>query len=180
MKFRVALILVSLVLFLTGCEAVYAPAPIGETVVKLNVEEWQGTWLASEMVITTTVLDPEQGLLQAAWIERGEEGAKFEVMEGQVRDSGGLLFANIKDDNEEGVLRYLWLRVEKSDTHFTLWSPDITQFKAMIEDGSLPGEVIEDGVVLGELKPEHIALINDPATKLLDWKDPAVFVRIAD
>ena len=108
------------------------------------------------------------------------KGAKFEVVEGQVRTSGGLLFANIKDDNEEGILRYLWLRVEKSDTHFTLWSPNITQFKALIEDGSLPGEVIEDGVILGDLKAEHIELINDPATKLLDWKDPAVFVRIAD
>ena len=33
---------------------------------------------------------------------------------------------------------------------------------------------------LGELEPEHLDRIIDPASGLVDWKDPLVLVRVAD
>ena len=42
----------------------------------------------------------------------------------------------------------------------------------------LPGEETDDGVMLGVLKSEHLEMIIDPSTNLLDWKNPSVFIRI--
>ena len=185
-------------LALVGCEAVYTPKPLGDEVVTLDPAEWQGTWLAPDMVITTTVLDGAAGRLQTAWIERGPAGVTLEVVEGSIRSTGDWTFANILDDAEvladtpadaEGAApraeqatepRYVWVRVEKGDNHLTVWSPNVEQFKILVGDGRLPGRVTDDGVVLGELTPEQLRMINDPAANLLNWADPAVFVRIVE
>jgi hypothetical protein len=187
-------------LALVGCEAVYSPEPLGDEVVTLDPAEWQGTWLAPDMVITTTVLDGAAGRLQTAWIERGTAGATLEVVEGTLRATGDWTFANILDDAEaeapadapadaEGKApdaeqvtepRYVWVRVEKGENHLMVWSPNVEQFKVLVGDGRLPGRVTDDGVVLGELTPEQLRMINDPAANLLNWADPAVFVRIGE
>jgi hypothetical protein len=200
------------VLVLAGCDAVYMPGPVGDEVVTLDPAEWQGTWLAPDMVITTTVLDGAAGRLQAAWIERGDAGATLEIVEGSIRSSGDWVFASFLDETEdpggdtpapeaqaevpaagpEGPQgeaaelvpkmepRFLWVRVEKGENHFTLWSPNVEQFKILVRDGRLAGRVTDDGVELGELSPEQLRMINDPASNLLNWADPAVFVRILE
>lgn len=183
------------VLLLAGCDAVYSPRPLGDTAVALDPAEWQGVWLGPDMVITTTVLDGDAGRLQTAWIERGSGGAKLEVLEGSVRATGDWVFANTleekdesgesPDENAESATsadskpRYTWLRLQKSANHLTAWSPNVEQFKVFVGDGRLPGRVTDDGVELAELTPAQLALINDPASGLLDWSNPAVFVRIA-
>ena len=174
------IILVPVILILTGCVAVYTPEPLGDKAVQLNTKEWQGTWLAPEMVIITTVLDKDKGRLQAAWMERGKDGAKMGVLEGSIRTSGDIMFTNIKDDNPSVEPRYIWLVLDKSEDHFTVWIANLEQFKAMVTDGRLPGEETDDGVVLGALKPEHLEMITDPSTNLLDWKNPSVFIRVGD
>lgn len=183
-------------LALVGCEAVYTPKPLGDAVVTLDPAEWQGTWLAPDMVITTTVLDGAAGRLQTAWIERGPAGVTLEVVEGSIRATGDWTFANTLDEPEDQVEdegggeapaaeqatepRYVWVRVEKGENHLTVWSPNVEQFKVLVGDGRLPGRVTDDGVVLGELTPEQLRMINDPASNLLNWADPAVFVRIIE
>jgi hypothetical protein len=182
------------VLLLAGCEAVYSPQPLGDPAVALDPAEWQGTWLAPDTVIITTVLDGEAGRLQTAWMERGPDGAKMEVVEGSIRATGDWAFANTLDEKEdaeappveaEGTAadvdtgpRYTWLRLQKGENQLTAWSPNVEQFKVFVGDGRLPGRVTDDGVELAELTPAQLALINDPASGLLDWSNPAVFVRI--
>lgn len=176
----VKIMLFVITLILTGCDAVYAPQPLGNTAVQLNIEEWQGTWLAPEMVVITTVLDKDKGRLQAAWMERDTDGVELKVLNGSIRASGDIMFTNSPDDNPDGERRYLWMVVDKSEDYFTVWAPNLEQFKAMIAEGKLPGEEIEGGVLLGELKPEHLEMIVDPTTNLLEWKNPAVFTRVDD
>jgi len=173
-------LLVPIILILAGCDAVYTPEPLGDNAVQLSVEEWQGTWLASEMVVITTVLDKDKGRLQVAWMERGTDGVEMEVLEGSIRASGDIMFTNTRDDNPNVGPRYLWMVLDKSEGHFTVWSANLKQFKAMVADGRLPGEETDDGVVLGELKREHVEMIIDPSTNLLDWKNPGVFIRVGD
>ncbi len=174
------LILAFGIIVLSGCDVVFTPEPLGDKAVQLKTEEWQGTWLAPEMVVITTVLDENKGLLQAAWIERGLSGVTMEVLEGRVRASGDIMFINSRDDNPDAEPRYLWGVVDKSKDHFTIWAPALAQFKAMVTDGRLPGEETDDGIMLGKLKPEQLEMITDPSTGLLDWKNPGVFTRIGD
>ena len=135
------LILACGILLVSGCDIVFTPEPLGDKAVQLKTAEWQGTWLAPDMVVITTVLDEDKGLLQAAWMARGLSGVKLEVLEGSIRASGDIMFINSRDDNPDAEPRYLWGMVDKSKDHLTIWAPDLTQFKAMVAAGTLPGEV---------------------------------------
>ena len=101
MALLLALLLSSMVL--GGCNAVLVERPIGDVVVKLDPATWQGTWVNEEVVILTTVLDGEKGLLQAAWVERGAEGegARFESVTGTVRQTGDMIFLSLEKEPAE-------------------------------------------------------------------------------
>ena len=116
--------------------------------------------------------------MQAAWIERREDGSGMEVVKGTVRVTGDKMFFVMRDENQKELFH--WARVEKGDNYLIMWSPNVEQFKILIKNGKLPGEVTEDSVVLGELKPETIEMIDDPSVNLLEWKDPDIFIRIGN
>ena len=178
MKLNRVFVLVPAIFFLASCESVLTTEPMGDTVVQLSPEEWQGTWLHHEAVVTTTVLDEDSGLLQAAWIERGEDGSDMEVSKGTVRATGDKTFFVTRDEDQNELFH--WARVKKGENYLIMWSPNVEQFRILVNDGKLPGEVTESGVVLGELKPETIEMIDDPSANLLEWKNPDIFVRIGD
>ena len=176
MKLRSVFALIPVIIFLAGCESVLTTQPVGETVVQLNPEQWQGTWLHHEAIVTTIVLDKDNGLLQASWIEKREDGIDMEVAKGSVRATGDMTFFVAEDENQKGLFH--WARIKKGDNYLIMWSPNVEQFKVLIEDGKLPGKVTEGGVQLDELKPETIKMVDDPSANLLKWKEPDVFVRI--
>jgi len=178
MKPNKLLFLFPLAFFLASCGSVLASVPVGDTVVQLSPEQWQGTWLHQEVVVTTNILDKDNGLLQASWIERREEGVGLEVAKGTVRATGDKTFFVTRDENRNEL--FLWARVKKGDNYLIMWPPNVEQFRILINNGELAGELTEHGVVLGELKPEFIEMIDDPSANLLDWKNPHIFVRIGN
>lgn len=178
MMMRLALAMTSLLLF-AGCTSVYSPEPLGDEVVSLDPAEWQGTWFGGEMIVMTTVVDAGKGLLQAAWMERKGDGARFEVTVGQIRSTDGVLYASIEDDEKEGKKLYHWSRIDKDKDQLTLWLPRPEEFETLIKQGVLPGVVTEDGVVLEKLTAEHLEMLNDVSKNLLDWQEPVVFYRLA-
>ena len=178
MKLKSVFVLIPVIIFLAGCESVLTTQPMGETVVQLSPEQWQGTWLHQEFIVTTTVLDKDNGLLQASWIEQRKDGPHMEVVKGTVRATGDMTFFVAKDENQKELFQ--WARVKKGDNYLIMWSPNVEQFKILIKDGKLPGKVTEDGVLLDELKPEAIEMIDDPSTNLLEWKEPDIFIRIGN
>ena len=80
-------ILLVVLFSLTACEAVLTKQPLGGEVVILDEQTWQGNCLGDEVVLVTTVLDAEKGILQAAWLERGLDGARFESFTGNIRQT---------------------------------------------------------------------------------------------
>ena len=175
--FRAVVILLAIVL--SACSAVYTTAPVGDTAVQLISEEWQGTWLGDEVVVVTTVLDREKGLLQVAWIERSMDGAILETQQSYIRSSGDFMFASARDKDAEEP-RYIWIRVDRSQSKLITWAPNLKTFQTMVREGRFPGTVNDDGVMLGELTPQQLEMINTPSSDLLDWEEPRVFIRIAD
>jgi hypothetical protein len=97
----VVLVLASMAL--GGGNAVLVKEPLGDVAVSLDPATWQGTWVTDEVVILTTILDSENGVLQAAWVERGPEGkgADFESVTGMVRQTGDMFFLNIEKEPPE-------------------------------------------------------------------------------
>lgn len=198
MKNLFCLLSIVLVLVLSGCEAVFTQQPMGDEAVNLDPAIWQGTWLSDEVIMLTTVLDRRNGQLEAAWVERGSDGAKFESVVGTVRLSGEITYLNMehmpenKDDavadSDEGTQagarempEYFWARIENDGRRAILWWPDVEQIRAAVDDGRLPGVIRQDNdVVLGRLEPAHLDRINSPASNLLQWQRPVTFIRVGD
>ncbi|MEJ2384417.1 MAG: hypothetical protein P8Y54_08460 [Xanthomonadales bacterium] len=175
MKRLCVLITIFAVLVMAGCESVYAPRPMGEAAVPLD-ESWSGTWLADGAAVTTRVRDAAQGRLQVAWIESGAEGPELEVLDGAVRSTAGLVFFSVEDrDTEHG---YQWVVVDHSPNRVRAWYPDPEAFVEAVERGEIPGKAFEGSVILGELTEAHLARIADPASGLLDWREPLVLFRV--
>jgi len=170
-------VLLALALVLGGCESVYAPRPMGDTAVVLD-DSWSGTWLVDGGALTTRVRDAEQGALQVAWIETGPDGLELEALDGTVRSGAGLLFFSTRDtETEHG---YQWLLVDRDADRVRAWYPDPQAFVAAVERGEIPGRAFDGSVVLGELTDAHLARIADPASGLLEWREPLVLLRVGD
>lgn len=187
-------------LLLGGCEAVLTQQPMGDQVVTLDAATWEGTWLGKEIVMVTTILNAEEGRLQAAWLERSSEGARFESATGTVRQSGDWLFLNMEaqqfeeDPPATGAdaatdagapaarpAEFLWGRVSNDGRQVLLWWPAVEPVRQAVADGRLPGTAAEEeDVVLGPLDAAQMELLNAPAGNLLNWSEPLVFVRIGD
>jgi hypothetical protein len=183
--------LLTSLLGLTACESVFVAQPLGEEVVVLEEATWQGRWSNGEMVITTSVIDAEKGILQAAWIERGEHGAELEMATGYVRRTGERIYLNLPNlDGDEAstgsplktsATEYHWARMVLEDHQALMWWPNQDRFRDAVTRGTLPGTIKEDhDVLLGDLSAEQLDLINSPEANLLNWEHPMVFIRIAD
>jgi len=189
MPYRMMLLLSFL--WLTACESVFVEQPMGDEVVVLEEDLWEGQWSNGEIVITTTIMDAEKGKLQAAWVERGKLGGELEMATGYVRRTGDVTYLNLpnKDNDadpgeasgEVKPLGYHWARLQQDRHRAILWWPDQHRFRDAVKAGTLPGTIKEDqDVMLGTLSEEQLRNINAPEANLLNWTEPLVFVRIGD
>lgn len=184
MKLRLLFISVCMCLLLPACTSVYISEPLGDEPVVLD-SSWEGTWLTDDGVVEASVLDGSQGLLQLAAIESGPEGLSLETFNVALKEKDGVVYANVRDDEAENI--YYWAIVDrKSGGYIVVWYPEAKKFKALISEEKFPGRFQKpgdehnDNVILGELKPEHLEMINDPASGLIDWKTPSVMIKMPD
>lgn len=177
---------------LTGCGAVMVTQPMGDRPVALDPADWEGTWASDEIVMLTTVLDSEAGVLQAAWLERYEDGARFETVTGMVRQTGDWIFLStehvpvqadeeLQSEAENEPPRYLWSRIDNNGRRAIVWWPDLDQFRDAVNGGRISGQVKEDNdVLLGPLDAAQMETINSPSGNLMNWAEPLVLVRIGN
>ena len=201
MKTRSCFAILLLFPLFTGCDAVVTHQPVGAEVVNLDKAIWEGTWLGGEIVVLTTILDAEKGVLQAAWVERGSEGARFETVTGTVRRTGDWTFLNMEQeqfDESDGdsespgspaateapgstalPVEYVWARVDNDGQRILLWWPDTDAIRAAVSAGTLPGLLKDDDdVLLGPMTDEQLAAINAPGSAFLQWAEPVSLTRV--
>jgi len=203
LNIRSCLFLLTLFPLFTGCDAVLTQKPVGDEVVALDKAIWEGTWLGGEIVVLTTVLDAEKGVLQAAWVERGSEGARFETVTGTVRRTGELTFLNMQQEQFDDAkapagdaatpaaadntsagsavlpVEYVWARVDNDGQRILMWWPDTEAIRAAVTAGTFPGQVRSDeDVLLGPLTAEQLQAINAPGSAYLEWSEPVSLTRV--
>ena len=167
-------------LILCGCSAVYSTDPIGEKPCQISGQDWDGAWINKETFLTMKVTDPKNGTIRVAWIESSDQGDKLESYELQLRQSGELMFGNVKTDAGNGKVLYVWGLVKRSENELICWRPDVDKFKDLCKKGSLPCREEEGNVILTALTPEHLQIINSEKEGVLyEWRDPLAFIRAA-
>lgn len=180
---------------LGGCSAVLSTEPVGNEPLVLLAEEWDGTWSDSEDFLEIRVVEPEAGRLGVAWIEYSVNGFDLEHLDVWLRRSGDVIFANVLevsdedpgtdgsvDDTGAEAEPYAFFRLAREDGKLVVWNPKLEAFKALVEDGKLPGTVTEGGdVVLGTLSDAQLALLaSDDSAHLWSWKEPGILLRTSD
>jgi len=174
---QLKLVLVVLTLLaIPGCNAVISKRPVGEKPARIVARDWEGDWVTTDGVVKLKVLDPEKGIIKASWLEDDKSGnPALKVAEIELRDFGGWLFANTKEDKGRG---YVWGRIRNEDRQIIVWSPDEKSFAQAIKDGTFPGRLDGDEVILDELKPTHLKIItSNERGVLFSWDKPSVFVK---
>ena len=82
--------------------------------------------------------------------------------------------------------RYVWLLAIETEDEDSLvvYAPDAAKFRALIEEGKLPGPDAEGksggDVHLGRLEPEHLETIfGGDSGVLFVWQEPYILRRVA-
>ena len=123
------------------------------------------------------VVDDEQGLLEAGWVDEEDGELVLETVRIHLRQHGGWTFASFA--GVEDFPDYLWSRLGVDGRQVFLWWPRAEEFALLVEEGLLPGEVDEDGdVTLERLAGEQLAIVvSEPHGALFAWDEPMVFRR---
>jgi hypothetical protein len=166
--------IIMLASLLVGCSAVYSTKPVGLAPASITPEDWQGTWVHKDGVIQIDIVDAEKGIIRAAWIE----DMKLKSFDIRLNTSEDWTFGSTKENPED--TRFVWGRIKREDNQLVIWSPSVSKFKKMVQDGVLPGTVDENGdITLGELSADHIKVITSETRGVLfNWDDPIVFIRL--
>lgn len=169
-----------LAVLLAGCDYVASVEPVGQRPVRAEPAEWAGTWLNDDGALTVRVVDPGRGHLEVGWIEAKPDGLVMESIEVHLREYRGDGYASVTGlEEQEELDGFLWLRLERESERLLLWLPSAASFRRLVEDGKLPGELKEDGVVLGKLDDAQLALIGaDAEGVLFEWREPMVLQRV--
>jgi hypothetical protein len=180
---------------LGGCSAVLSTEPVGSEPLALLAEEWDGTWSDSQDFLELRVIDSESGRLGVAWVEYRGDDFDLERLDVWLRKSGDVIFANVLevadddegtdgsvDDTTSGADPYALFRVSREGEKLIVWSPKLDAFKALVEEGKLPGTVTEGGdVVLGSLSDAQLTLLaSDESAHLWSWQEPGILLRTSD
>lgn len=174
--------IVGFLLLCCGCKAVYSPSPVGDTPKNICQEQdkWEGTWMTSDgSSLSVKVIDGCQGIIKVGWIEETDKktGWEFKTAEVFIRDGGRWTFASTKSDDTNETL-YVWCRIKNDGKQVTYWNPDVEKFRKLVEENRLPGSTNENGVTLGTLSSNHLALITSETNDVLfAWDEPTVLFK---
>lgn len=169
-------------LALGACQSVTSLAPVGEQAATLNATEWEGAWYDPQTVMRLAVIDAAAGKLRLSY---NDEGTPRE-MTLLLRTSGDWLIFNVlqnevDDENaaEPGSdTRWYWGRVVNKGDRMMIWGPRAEAFVEAINNGQLPGKVVEDSAILDAMSPEQYRWITTDARRaLMDWDAPLVLFR---
>jgi hypothetical protein len=165
-------------LLLQGCANVLVDKPIGLEPSTITASEWDGSWFNPGGTLTVKVVDGDRGLIDIASIETKDDGLKMESHRLVLKEAGKWTLASMKADKDEGS-GWLWGRIKKDEKQIIFWLPKVDEFKKLVTDGRLPGQIRDDNVILGKLTPAQLALItSDKAATLYHWDEPMVLMKL--
>lgn len=173
---------IALLFALVSCTT--ATAPVGESPLRVDPSEWEGTWTAlaeeNRWEVSIGVTDAENGVLEVTGLFE-EDGSRERTV--YLREGGGWVFASTLDDrrapeSEDSPPRYQWARIDANPSRILLWAPVFEKFRDLIDEGRLPAPESGSGANLGSLRPEDYELLtSEDAASLFEWDDPGIFVR---
>jgi len=165
-------------LFLSGCAAVSSIEPMGERPKQVVPTDWAGTWVHRDHPVAVRVSDPQQGLIDVAWVEEKQGALRLESYRIALRESGDWTFGNVREADRLG--HNYWGVFRKDEGQILIWTPDPERCATLVKNGTVPGTVEEGGdVILDRLTPEQtLRVVSGEHGGCLSWTEPLVYFRL--
>jgi len=163
---------------LSACTTVSSLEPVGDQPRPALPADWEGTWVRQDHALVIRVADPQQGLLEVAWVEAKGGALRLEAYRVALRGAGDWTFGNVTEADQPG--RSFWAALRRASGQIVLWLPDAERCAKLVREGVVPGTVEGGGdVVLGRLTPEQtLRLVSQDQGGCVDWSEPLLFARL--
>jgi hypothetical protein len=139
-----------------SCSMVVSKQPVGSLVVNPEKAGITGTWVNDTGDKCTLVMkDPKAGSVVV--LDDSEDIEFF------VRETGGVLFANMKVEDED---YYAWAELKLKNNELHIRHPDLDKFSKLIADQKLKARIIQEDRFVGEQNRQIVTstdiVIDDP------------------
>ncbi len=141
MKKFTCFIVLCFLIFITGCNSVFTTHPMGDSPLKINAVDWDGTWINKGGSVVVKVTNPEKGHLIAALIKSSKDDLILEKYDIEIRGSNDFVLINIKNKEEKDKDLYIWGKIKKRGEEIVIWGTDTGKFRDLVNAGKLPGKI---------------------------------------
>jgi hypothetical protein len=146
--------------------------------------EWEGVWVHEEsfgidaMVAVVKLASRDEARLDITWLELDGDEPKLSRWTGLLRESDDDLFLNVFSNGDDAgqSKRYSWARIERDGDIACAWVPAFDEFKKLVAEGTLPGQVdsVAYEVTLTELDADDLRSLSSKSAPTV----PVFFRRI--
>jgi hypothetical protein len=187
---KTSIVALWLCLLLFGCSSVTSQHPVGLEPYPITGEEWDGTWLCDDALITIQVMDGAKGILQLAWIDKKSNSLQFESLTCQVSKGRKWFYANVLEESgKKADGTYFWGKIAKDGRKIVIWRPSVAAFREAVAAKRLQARVTtpdpaktdtyrDDSVHLLDSPETIIDLVEKSGSTYFEWEEPMILVKI--
>jgi len=165
-------ILLILALTLGACTSTKSTNMLGNYALKLNEDEWNGTWVIENEAYQIKVINPDFGIMQSISIEDGKI-KKHRIFATQ---SGDDKYINLVAPDK----RFFFAKFKKEQNSVIVWLPSKEMLKKAIENSEIEGKVDKDDNVLitasGKAFSEFMK--TNKNMMMFEYENPGIFKRL--
>ena len=190
MKTIIGLLLVSAIV-ISGCTSVTSVNQLGTKPVKLDSEEWDGTWSnAKGQMFFIKVKDPAKGILRVAYVEHKKGDFRISKFDMAVKEGKSSKFCNIQvkgivpEDEEELKDKeyagsYYWMLIENKKNTMIVFFPNDEKIGELIKEGKIKGVKKKSALILQGTSEEITKFVESQKNgELYEWKEPMTLRRM--
>ena len=163
-----------LLLTLGACSTIKSTNLVGDYALKLNPDEWNGTWVIGEETYQVNVINEDFGIMESVSIKDGKT-QKYKMFATQGGDDKYINLVNADK-------RFSFVKFKREKNSATAWMPSKEVFKKAIESHKIAGEIDEGGNILitasGKAFSEFIK--TNPELMMFELESPSIFKRVAE
>ncbi|MFC1602741.1 hypothetical protein ACFL3U_04165 [Pseudomonadota bacterium] len=163
-----------LALTLGACSSIKSTNTVGDYALKLNPDEWNGTWVIGKGTYQISVINPDFGVMISESIKDG----KTEKHRMFVTQTGSDKYINLVNVGKN----FSFAKFKKEKDSATVWMPSKEMFKKAITDHKIAGEVDKNGNILITASGEEFSefLKTNPELMLFEYDSPSIFKRLVE
>jgi hypothetical protein len=165
------LILGILLTLIYSCSSIRSIHKLGEESLKINKEEWEGTWISGDASFYVKVIDTTISQIEIMSIENG----KLEKHSVFINQNGNNTYGNLLTKDKH----YIFVKFKKRKNELLMWLPELEMIKVAINSNKLEGIIKDKDILIkSEKKLFNKYFIDNKEKMLFEYEKPFIFKKL--